>query len=201
MFNISILTKILEETEISSLDGILLAYCAQINDPKSLRLLELLIANKGKAGIEKQFIIECVNKKILDGSTIQNIDYVSFGDIYPHRQFAEKYLLDQLTMGQELLKTYPNTTVINGRPTVLKKGENINGTYYDTTKLCELYCQYINHDTELHKKIIWDLQLAVRAGLINFAFRSFVLDKMWESLPELLKASETTNTFDTVTDA
>jgi len=186
MFDVEAIREILEETKISSLDVLFLAYCSNRSDEDSLRCLNSLLKNKGKLGVLRETIDEAVTCKVIDGRLIDRSGKVAFADILPHPLFKERFLSDPDTMFRELLGAYPKTTVINGRTTPLMKGENIGGIYYDQQMLCELYLKKINASKTVHDKIIADLKQANELGLINFAFRHFVLDSMWTSLPDLI---------------
>jgi len=186
MFDVESIKKILEETKVSSLDVLFLAYCSNRSDEDSMRCLDVLLKNKGRIGVAREAINEAIQCNIIDGRLIDSTDRISFVDIAPHPLFKDKYLSDPDTMFRELIEAYPKTCVINGKTTPLMKGENINSVYYDQQMICELYLKKIKASKRLHDKIISDLKQATELGLINFAFRHFVLNEMWTSLPELI---------------
>ncbi len=63
----------------------------------------------------------------------------------------------------------------------------IGGIYHSKEVLLNIYSQKIGSNKELHKKIIETVKLADKQNLINFTFRSFILDELWLSLFEMVE--------------
>ncbi len=189
MFDEKKLNEIFKKYNLQSLDALLLVHCAFKGTGDHLELLHSIITKLGK--IDKKYIQELIDKKVIDGKFIKNIDNITFGDIYLTDEFRDQYYVDVCEAGEELWEAYPNTTIIDGRSTILKKGEMYNGTYMDKDFLIKFYYQSIQFDKKKHEEILDLVKKARELGLINFAIRNFILGKLWESLPELIGTSST----------
>lgn len=190
MIDVKQLTKIMKKYDLQSIEGLLLAHCSFMEGPEYLEFMEIILKQLGKDKFSKDSIQEMIDKKIIDGRFIKDLDDLSYGDIFITDEFMNAYYIDSNKAGQELWDAYPNTTIIDGRSVILKKGERIGDTYWDKDSLIALYSKKIAASKELHESIIKKVKIANQSGLLNFTIRSFIFDSLYESLDDLIGANK-----------
>src|SRR6185312_12624375 len=201
MIDVKQLTKIMKKYDLHSIEGLLLAHCAFIANeqhPEYLEFIKIILDQLGKGKFSKDGVQEMIDKGIIDGRFIKTPDDLNFANIYLTDEFQEAYYVDSNTAGEELWDAYPNTTIIDGRSVILKKGEKIGDTYWDKDALILMYSKKIGSNKELHQSIVSKVRKAKELGVLNFTLRSFIFDEMWGSLDDLIgdsnSKSETTKT-------
>lgn len=186
MIDVKKLTKVMKKYDLQSIEGLLLAHCAFMETPEYLEFMEIILKQLGKDKFSKDSIQEMIDKNIIDGRFIKDINNLSYGDIFITDEFMQAYYVDSGRAGQELWDAYPNTTVIDSRSVILKKGEKIGDTYWDKDALMALYSKRIGADKDLHNSIIEKVKRAKELGVLNFTIRSFIFDSLYESLDDLI---------------
>lgn len=185
MIDVKLLNKIMLKYNLQNIEGLILAHCAFVQDADHLQLIDTIIRQFPNK-ITKSSIQEMIDKKIIDGSRIKSLDNMNFMDIYVTEKFRESYYVDANIAGEELWAVYPNTADINGRSTILKKGEKIGDIYMDKDFLIAYYSKKIGYNKKKHEEIINKVIKANENKVINFTLRSFILDELWDSLDELI---------------
>jgi len=196
MIDVKQLTKIMKKYDLQSIEGLLLAHCAFMANeqhPEYLEFIKIILDQLGKGKFSKDSVQEMVDKGIIDGRFIKTPDDLNFANIYLTDEFQEAYYVDSNTAGEELWDAYPNTTIIDGRSVILKKGEKIGDTYWDKDALILMYSKKIGSNKELHQSIVSKIKKAKELGVLNFTLRSFIFDEMWGSLDDLIGVSKPLN--------
>jgi len=196
MIDVKQLTKIMKKYDLQSIEGLLLAHCAFMANeqhPEYLEFIKIILDQLGKGKFSKDSVQEMIDKGIIDGRFIKTPDDLNFANIYLTDEFQEAYYVDSNTAGEELWDAYPNTTIIDGRSVILKKGEKIGDTYWDKDALILMYSKKIGSNKELHQSIVSKIRKAKELGVLNFTLRSFIFDEMWGSLDDLIGVSKPLN--------
>ena len=186
----------MKKYDLQSIEGLLLAHCAFMANeqhPEYLEFIKIILDQLGKGKFSKDSVQEMVDKGIIDGRFIKTPDDLNFANIYLTDEFQEAYYVDSNTAGEELWDAYPNTTIIDGRSVILKKGEKIGDTYWDKDALILMYSKKIGSNKELHQSIVSKIKKAKELGVLNFTLRSFIFDEMWGSLDDLIGVSKPLN--------
>ena len=189
MIDVKQLTKIMKKYDLQSIEGLLLAHCAFMaseQHPEYLEFIKIILDQLGKGKFSKDSVQEMIDKDIMDSRFIGNLDDLNFANIYVTDRFREAYYVDSQTAGEELWDAYPNTTVIDGRSVILKKGEKIGDTYWDKDALILMYSKKIGSNKDLHESIVLKVKKARELGVLNFTIRSFIFDSLYESLDDLI---------------
>ena len=189
MIDVKQLIKIMKKKDLKSVEGLLLAHCAFMANeqhPEYLEFINILLDQLGRGKFSKESVQEMIDKDIIDGRFIGSLDDLNFANIYVTDNFREAYYIDSNTAGEELWEAYPNTTVIDGRSVILKKGEKIGDTYWDKDALIQMYSRKIGSSKELHESIVSKVKKAKELGVLNFTIRSFIFDSLYESLDDLI---------------
>lgn len=186
----------MKKYDLQSIEGLLLAHCAFMANeqhPEYLEFIKIILDQLGKGKFSKDSVQEMIDKGIIDGRFIKTPDDLNFANIYLTDEFQEAYYVDSNTAGEELWDAYPNTTIIDGRSVILKKGEKIGDTYWDKDALILMYSKKIGSNKELHQSIVSKIRKAKELGVLNFTLRSFIFDEMWGSLDDLIGVSKPLN--------
>ena len=179
---------VMKEYGLSSFDELFLIQCLYTRDMHTL--VDFFTNHKDELftndGIRRLAKFEVLQESHLPpkGQPIE------FADLYLTKSFIDKFFTSE-EAGKELWLIYPNTAYINGQDVILKKGEKIGTEYYDKDKLISIYHKKIAGNKELHDKIIEKVKK--NKAMINFTLRSFILDELWDSLPEESSNNEHSN--------
>lgn len=172
--------KVMEAYNLKSFDELFLIQCVYTKDTDTLykfftKVKNTLFTNDVIHRLAKDGIFQEEPLKYTNGS-------IEIFDLFLTTDFIQKFFPEVENLGKELWNVYPNTAFINGQDVVLKKGEKIGNVYYDKDKLMSVYCEKIKFNKELHQQII--AKVNKNKDMINFTLRSFILDELWESLPD-----------------
>jgi hypothetical protein len=175
---------VLKRYKLSSDELLVVRSILLYQDEQSNSLRELLSVYKSIGISFRDILISLQNKEIILKSYKIAEEGNSFdpNEIPINKNFLKILYRSSFEMGKELFEEYPQFGYIQGNMvplrTVAKKFDSLEDAY---TK----YGKAINHNYEVHKKIIELVKWAKENNILNMSLASFIVNNSWVDLEAL----------------